>query len=198
MWLPIKTRCQAIANVNSKNMCGASLHICLCLGLNYFENDECTEPSIIYLRSDLKHFGMLFPVPATEAMGHLGCNQNINHVLLCAHLTISILFHIKINHCYDKKIKTSQVLRKHLLYMEMNSPLTNIALYINTGKVNILQFLGSRNCCSSVTTCLSLHLNGLLLFLIIFHFILFTVSWDQLKHHKMGGKNKFNQQNVAS
>lgn len=84
-------------------MCGASLHICLCLGLNYFENDECTEPSIIYLRSDLKHFGMLFPVPATEAMGHLGCNQNINHVLLCAHLTISILFHIKINHCYDKK-----------------------------------------------------------------------------------------------
>ena len=152
-----------------------------CLELNYFENDECTEPSIIYLRSDLKHFGMLFPAPATEAMGHF-----------------SILFHIKINHCYDKKIKTSQVLRKHLLYMEMNSPLTNIALYINTGKVNILQFLGSRNCCSSVTTCLSLHLNGLLLFLIIFHFILFTVSWDQLKHHKMGGKNKFNQQNVAS
>lgn len=101
-------------------MCGASLHICLCLGLNYFENDECTEPSIIYLRSDLKHFGMLFPAPVTEAMGHLGCNQNINHVLLYARLTISILFHIKINHCYDKKIKTSQVLRKHLLYMEIN------------------------------------------------------------------------------
>ena len=121
--------------------------------------EQCTEPSIIYLRSNLKHFGMLFPAPVTEAMGHLGCNQNINHVLLCAHLTISILFHIKINHCYDKKIKTSQVLRKHLLYMEMNSLFTNIALYITTGKGNILQFLGSNNCCSSVTTCLSLHLN---------------------------------------
>lgn len=52
-------------------MYGASLHICRCLGLNYFENDDCTEPSIIYLRSDLKHFGMLFPAPVTEAIGHL-------------------------------------------------------------------------------------------------------------------------------